>query len=61
MDSSVPPKDEIWFLRVSSHFKRSLPVATRRDVVPVATRPDVMPVATRPDVMPVATRPDVVP
>jgi hypothetical protein len=24
MDSSVSLKDEIWFLRVSSHFKRSL-------------------------------------
>jgi hypothetical protein len=24
MDWSVSPKDEIWFLRVPSHFKRSL-------------------------------------
>jgi hypothetical protein len=26
MDSSVSPKDKIWFLRVSSHFKRILPL-----------------------------------
>jgi len=31
MDSSVSPKDEIWFLRLSSHFKRILRQVVKAD------------------------------
>ena len=33
MDSSISLKDEIWFLRVPSRFKRALPTVKREEII----------------------------